>query len=264
VLGLPGLLWAAAFYFWFRDDPAVHPGVNEGERRLLEASRHAPVEHPHVSWSFTLRQANLWLLGGIIICCAFTTYLFFAWYPTYLKEGRLLDDDTAGWFSGFVLAGGALGSVSGGFLADRLLKKTGRRRVRCLVGVVCLSIAGVAMGVSQFFDQDWAAVACAALACYLIHVQLAGWWGVVADLSGRHLGALFGFMNSLGVIGAFVSQVFLGHFVDWLKGLGYVDRACWDPAFYIYGGLLLLGAVGWLLVNTERSLIEPQPELAEG
>jgi MFS family permease len=260
VLGLPGLIWAAAFYYWFRDDPAVHPAVNDGERRLLEASRHARIEHPHVAWSFTLRQPNLWLLGGITTCCAFTTYLFFSWYPTYLKEGRLLDADTAGWYAGFVLAGGALGSISGGFLADRLLRRTGRRRIRCVVGVVCLAIAGAAMGVSQLFDRPWAAVSCAALASYLIHVQLAGWWGVVADLSGRHLGALFGFMNSLGVIGAFASQVFLGKFVDWLKDRGYTDRDCWDPAFYIYGGLLLLGSVSWLLVATERSLIKTHPE----
>ncbi len=28
VLGLPGLLWAAAFYCWFRDDPAEHRGTS--------------------------------------------------------------------------------------------------------------------------------------------------------------------------------------------------------------------------------------------
>jgi len=28
-------------------------------------------------------------------------------------------------------------------------------------------------------------------------MTLASWWGSVSDLSGRHLGALFGLMNSL-------------------------------------------------------------------
>jgi ACS family glucarate transporter-like MFS transporter len=256
VLGLPGLLWAAAFYYWFRDDPAEHRSVNSRERQLLEAARYTSVEHPHVPWNFTLRQANLWLLGGSIACCSFTTYLFFSWYPTYLKQGRGIDADTTSWFAGLVLASGAAGSLSGGFLSDRLLRSTGRRRVRCLVGATCLTIAGLAMGISQFFDRSWSAVACAALACYLIHVQLAAWWGVVSDLSGRHLGALFGLMNSMGLLGAMSSQVFLGHFVDWLGTFGYIGRAQWDPAFYIYGGLLLLGAVGWLVVDPERSLVE--------
>ena len=31
---------------------------------------------------------------------------------------------------------------------------------------------------------------------------LSAWWGVVSDVSGRHLGALFGLMNSLGGVGA--------------------------------------------------------------
>ena len=32
VFGLVGLAWAVAFYFWFRDDPAEHPGTNQAER----------------------------------------------------------------------------------------------------------------------------------------------------------------------------------------------------------------------------------------
>ncbi len=263
VLGLPGILWAAAFYYWFRDDPAEHPAVNESERHLLEVNRHAPTEHAHVPWGFTLRQLSLWMLGGIISCCSFTTYMFFSWYPTYLKQGRLIDPETTSQYASWVLAAGAAGSLSGGFIADWLLRRTGSKRVRCIVGVICLLLSGLAMGASQYFEDAQAAVGCAALACFLIHVQTAGWWGVVADLSGRHLGALFGLMNSMGILGAIVSQVFLGHFVDWLGTLGYVGRAQWDPAYYIYGGVLHLGALGWLLVNPNRSLVDVPPANTE-
>src|SRR5262249_24930980 len=36
VFGAVGVVWAAAFYYWFRDDPAEHSGVNEGELQLLQ------------------------------------------------------------------------------------------------------------------------------------------------------------------------------------------------------------------------------------
>jgi hypothetical protein len=68
----------------------------------------------------------------------------------------------------------------------------------------------------------------------------------------------------MGLLGAISSQVFLGHFVDWLGAFGYVGRAQWDPAFYLYGGLLLVGAAGWLLVDPERSLITLQAKTADG
>ena len=39
VFALVGVGWAAAFYLWFRDDPADHPQTNDAERRLIAAGR---------------------------------------------------------------------------------------------------------------------------------------------------------------------------------------------------------------------------------
>ena len=36
---VPGLVWAAWFYWWFRDRPENHPSVNEAERELLAADK---------------------------------------------------------------------------------------------------------------------------------------------------------------------------------------------------------------------------------
>lgn len=94
-------------------------------------------------------------------------------------------------------------------------------------------------------------------------MQLAAWWGVVTEISGKHLGALFGLMNSLGLPGAFGSQLFLGWFVDWLQDLGYTGRDQWDPAFYVYGSILMLGALCWLFIDATRSVVEPAGPSAE-
>src|SRR5271170_3175277 len=34
-----GIVWCVIFAIWFRDDPTLHPEMNEAERELLEASR---------------------------------------------------------------------------------------------------------------------------------------------------------------------------------------------------------------------------------
>ena len=64
-------------------------------------------------------------------------------------------------------------------------------------------------------------------------------------------------MNSLGMPGAVASQLFLGRFVDRLGDRGYLGRAQWDPAFYIYGSVLLIGAVCWLFVDTTKAIRAP-------
>src|SRR5262249_46368347 len=85
--------------------------------------------------------------------------------------------------------------------------------------------------------------------------------------SGKHLGALFGLMNSLGVPGALGSQLFLGRFVDWLGGLGYSGRPQWDPALYVYAAVLVAGAACWLFIDATRPVVGdrgPSPEITPG
>jgi MFS family permease len=111
------------------------------------------------------------------------------------------------------------------------------------------------MALSIHVDEPWLAAGCAAWACLSIHAQLPAVWSVVAEVSGPHVGALWGLINSLGVPGAFGSQVFLGHFVDHMEALGYHGREQWDPAFYVYAGFLLIGAACWLFVDPDKRVV---------
>jgi ACS family glucarate transporter-like MFS transporter len=86
---------------------------------------------------------------------------------------------------------------------------------------------------------------------------LAAWWGAVTDLSGRHLGAMFGLMNSLGGLGAIASQLFVGPYTHWMETRGHTGRDQWDSIFYVYAGLLFLGACGWLYIDSSRSIDRP-------
>src|SRR5205823_3649023 len=147
VFGLIGLVWAAAFYLWFRDDPAEHPATNEAERRFIAAGNKpqkplyideetlAPdlvgdvgPAHGPIPWDRVLRCANVWLLGGAMMTMSAFYYMLFSWYPTYLQEARGASKGLSSQLSSLVLAAGAFSSFFGGWLTDWLVQKTGNCR----------------------------------------------------------------------------------------------------------------------------------------
>lgn len=256
VLSIPGILWGLAFWAWYRDDPQTHPLVNEAERQLILAgTNRSSGEHPPIPWRAVLTHPQVWMLGFILSCTAFNSYLYFSWYPTYLKEARGCSEIEAGWLASIVLAGGAIGCLSGGFLIDWLTRTTGDRfRSRRRLCASSLMMASLSLLIGKHCDTPLIATLWTAGSLMGTVLTLASWWGSVSDLSGRHLGALFGLMNSLGGMGALASQSFAGNYAAWTKGRGFTGRDQWDAIFFVYSGVLFIGAMTWLLVDTRRSV----------
>jgi sugar phosphate permease len=181
--------------------------------------------------------------------------MLFLWFPTYLKEGRGLDEIASGWLGSLPYLFGATGVLLGGFLGDWLTARTGSRRMALGgMGAVGLALSGTFVGSSVRADAPLVAVLLCSIGYFFSYVQLAGWWAAVGDIGGRHLGAVFGLCNMIGLSGGAISQLFLGQFADHMKALGFEGRAQWDPAFPLYSGVLLTGALLWLFVNPKRSV----------
>src|SRR5262249_51189904 len=85
----------------------------------------------------------------------------------------------------------------------------------------------------------------AALSCLVMTSTLATWWSCVTEISGPHLGALFGLMNGLALFGPLASQYLFGAFADWREARGYTGRDQWDPAFGACVVVLLVAAGCW-------------------
>jgi sugar phosphate permease len=264
IFGSLGVVWAFFFARWFRDSPAAHPGVNDAERRYISGDRPpspsggegAGREHPAIPWRQVLRNRNIWLLGVINACTSFYSYMLFLWFPTYLKEGRGLDELTSGRVGSLPYLFGATGVLLGGYLGDWLTARTGSRRLALGgMGAVGLSLAGGLVASSVRADTPLVAVLLCSIGYFFSYIQLAAWWAAMGDVGGRHLGALFGLCNMIGLSGGAISQVFLGRFADHMKALGLEGRAQWDPAFPLYGGVLVAGGLLWLFVNPRRSVV---------
>jgi MFS family permease len=162
------------------------------------------------------------------------------------------------------MAGGALGAWIGGWFSGRIDRWTGElcwgRRA---IGVSCLSLAAVSLWGILISDDPKVLSVCAAIASGVSQIQIATWWSVVMSISGRHLGALFGLMNSMGVVGGYTSSVFFGWFADHRKAQGFTGREQWDPGFLLYVGVLAFGALCWLVVDPRRSAVGEEQTLTD-
>ncbi len=245
--GAVGIVWAVGFWLWFRDDPATHPSVNAQELATIRAGGTLSAnEHAPIPWKAALTNRGILALCAIMICGAFYTYFFYSWFVKYLETARGLDNPTAGWFSSFVLAGSALGVLIGGWIADWIPKRfadavTARRSL----GVGCYVAAAAFLFLGMRCDDAYGLAACWGASFCAMHVTLPNWWSVAIPQCGTHVGALFGLMNGMGVLGAMASQGFVGAFADWREKLGYQGRAAWDPIFDVYVVVLLLGGLAW-------------------
>ncbi len=264
LFGGVGLIWAAAFYWWFRDKPSEHPAVNQAEAQLIGV--HEQAGHAPVPWGAALVHPNVWLLGITVTMSAFNSYFFFSWYSTYLQEARVWSDETkvtnqeAGWLSALALAGATGGSLIGGFIADLIARHASdryrARRLLCLAAYFC---AAACLYASVNVDSPlWSACLCAS-ACLLMFCKLPTWWACSFEVSGKHTGALFGLLNGVGVFGAMGSQYFFGAFVDWRKALGFKGREQWDPAFYASIALLVTAGLLWQFIYPRRPVGETEP-----
>jgi len=178
-----------------------------------------------------------------------------------LKEGRGLDEITSGQMGSLPYLFGATGVLLGGFIGDWLTVRTGSRRLALgSLGTVGLLLAGTLVGSSVYADVPLFAVLLCSIGYFFSYIQLAAWWAAMGDVGGRHLGALFGLCNMMGLAGGAVSQVFLGSFADYMKSKGFEDSAQWDPAFYLYGGVLIVGGLLWLAINPRRTVVSADAE----
>jgi MFS family permease len=243
VFGSVGIVWAAGFWLWFRDDPAKHPAVNAAEVAHIGV-RATALAPPAIPWRSVLRSRSVLWLGLIMTCASFNSYIYFSWYPKYLGAARGIGPKEAGLMASMVLAFAAVGTLSGGFVLDRLALGASTRRTRTF-GFCALTLAAAMLGVALVMERPWLAALFAALSCFAAQSVQTLWWTCAIGTSGRHVGALFGLMNSMGVVGAMSSQFLVGASADWLGAKGLTGRAQWDPMFYVDIGVLMLAALLW-------------------
>ncbi|HUQ70486.1 MAG TPA: MFS transporter [Planctomycetaceae bacterium] len=239
-----GAIWAAGFWWWFRDDPATHPAVNAAEAAHIGRRATAGNVHAAIPWAAVVRNPSVWFLSTIMTFASFNSYIYFTWFPTVLMEGRGVDKIDAGLMASMVLAFSAVGTFVGGMILDLVVAGGGIARRRLMGGCAFFTAASL-LSCALLTRDPWLASLLTALSCFMTQSTQPLWWSCTIGISGKHVGSLFGLMNSCGVIGALSSQYLIGAIADWLGAKGYSGRAQWDPVFYINVGVLLVAGLLW-------------------
>lgn len=247
VFGLIGIIWAIGFWRWFRDNPADHAGVNDRElAEICDGSSVSATDPGPIPWRAIFVNRGILVLSLMMICGAFYTYFFYSWFPKYLSSARGLSNIQAGRMASFVLAGSAFGMLLGGWLADRLSHWTSDPlQARRGLGAICFLTAALCLFIGVRCDDPYTLAALWGASFCAMHITLPNWWSVAIPQCGRHVGAIFGLMNGMGVIGALASQWFVGWHADWRATQGFSGRDQWDPIFDVYVFVLVLGGLAW-------------------
>jgi MFS family permease len=94
----------------------------------------------------------------------------------------------------------------------------------------------------------------AALSTMSVQLTLPSWGSAAIEQSGRHVGPIFGMLNTIGTVGALATQGFAGVFADIQAWRGLSGRAQWDDMFVVYVAVLTVGALSWWFLYQRRPI----------
>ena len=256
VFGSLGLIWAAVWYRWFRDEPAEHPQVNAAELARIAADR-PPARAHRTDWAYWRRlfgQRNVLALCVMYFPNSYAFYFCITWLPTYLREKQGFTETSLAIFAGLPLIFSVLGDLFGGLATDALTARFGLRVGRAAVGAVAYLAAGAAMISSAFTTHPLVAGSLIAAAVGASMFTLAPAWGTCQDIGGQDAGVVSAAMNTSGQISSIISPLMvtflLSRFDDW------------NAPLLVMGGLFLIGAVAWAFIDPTRPVFEPDPHQA--
>jgi len=259
--GCVGVVWAAAWYRSYRDQPADHPDVDEAElawiRQDLTPSVDASADRSRgeahgshnrtaTPWAALLSSRNLYAICTMYFALGYGLYFYFTWLPTYLTRELGFSLLTGGFFSAlpFLLAGAA--NLAGGWCTDRLAHTHGLHRARCTLGSASFATCAALLLLSSVLTAPVAKALLLAFALAAADFALSACWSVCLDVGAAHAGVVTGFMNTTGNLGGLVGPLVVGLMVDrWHS---------WTYPFYVTAAVYVMGALAWLAIDPYRKI----------
>jgi ACS family hexuronate transporter-like MFS transporter len=248
VTGAIGLVWAAAWYAFYRS-PAAHPAITPEERAMIAADRPS-VPGPRASARTILGSAKFWVIAipRFLAEPAWQTFSF--WIPLYLATERGMDLKQIALFAWLPFLAADMGGVLGGYLSPFLIRRFGLKLISSrIAGISLAAVLMIAPGCIGLAVSPYTAIALfcvGGFAHQMISVLINT---LSADVfTPEEVGTANGFVGQAGWIGGLLFSLLIGQLAD---TVGYT------PLFAALSVFDLLGAA--VLIMGMRHLMIPEP-----
>lgn len=234
VYAIPGIVWTAAFLAMI-------------SLRKLPATEMTNDVRPLVDWSRMLRSLPLTLLCGQQFFRAAGMVFFMTWFPTFLQKTRGVSLLGSGILTTVAGVGGVIGSLTGGFFSDWLLRRTGNSRLsRQGIAVVGMGTCSLLIIGSYFVHEVSHSIALITLGAFCATFGGVSGYTIAISFGGRHVATVFSTMNMFGNLGAALFPVTAG----WLVA----QTGNWNLILFLFAGVMAIDALCWALLNPQGTL----------
>jgi MFS family permease len=266
LFAVPGIIWAAWFWWWFRDEPSEHRAVNHGELQVIQenqttkaAPEHAAgSEHAgktvslqafHTPWLALFSSPALWWLCGQQAFRAAGYMFFTSWFATYLQETRGVSIAHSGFLNMLPLAAVVAAGLIGGGLSDWLLKRTASRDIaRRWMSAASLLVCACLIFWALVIENALAAVLVISAGSFFAALAAPCAYAMTIDMGGSYVATVNATMNMMGNFGAWLFPIV----VPWLL----VRFGNWDAVLIVFGTTYVAAALFWLLLKPEGTIVE--------
>jgi MFS family permease len=257
--GACGCVVGLAFALIARDWPWQHPNVNDAELTIIErgrgSDRQAMISAPPTAdlgraFKQVVRSFSMWAMCLTQVTTNVGWVFLVIWLPSYLVQARHVEKQLGANMNAITLIAGMAGMLLGGRLTDSISRSFGVRHGRALPIAVSRFVAAGAYLAVPYLESPWTAIAAFCLVSFATDVGLPGMWAYMQDVSGRYSGAVFGWGNMWGNLGAAVAPVLVA------KLCGEGENVNWNLALRLCAGAFVVSGVAAFFIDATKPVVQ--------
>lgn len=244
--GSLGIFWSAAWFWYYRDRPSEHKGVNAAELDLISSAVASRAAAGKVPWRAIFSSSQMWILSTSYFCYGYSLAVYLDWFPKYLNAERGFGLEKMGIYASLPLFAGTLGDIGGGWLSDMLARRMSLASARRIVATSGYFIGAAAILLACFATNPELSVWYSCIAMFGLELTVGVSWAIPLDIGGDYAGSVSAMMNTWGNMGGALSTTLSGYLV---KDYG------WTAVFVAMSVLAAFGGLLFAKIDAEKRIV---------